>query len=243
MIVPRARRPATRSRFLVDRIVRWSDDPGGLPVEECARRGIEAVAGLVISEDIFRTNNYPDAHFCTCAEIYHALTGGSGYFDDHISVSFRLVEIRDGTYPLVGQESVRMVMQPLSDGKVSARWDSVDGSSVGRWLRELGSMVEDLDTRSSVCRPMTLGHMPEQEEGDSAHPSFLLLKDPGAGWQIWRRFSSAASAGEMDVEGSFREETYTMIYPILSPHMNWRFRVYDLPGGGVRWEVNSGNRK
>ena len=226
-----------------ERIVRWSDDPGGLSVEECARRGIEAIAGLVISGDIFRTNYYPDAHFCTCVDIYHAVTGASGNFDDYISVSFRVVEIRDGTYPMVGAESVRMIMQPLSDGNVSARWDSVDGSSLGRSLGDPGLMVEDLDTRSGVCRPMTLGEIPEQDEGDYAQPSFLFLKDPGAGWQIWRRFSSEVSDGQPVVRDGYREETYTMVYPLISPDMNWRFRVYDLPGGGVRWEVNSGNRR
>ena len=224
-------------------IVRWSDHSGGLLVEECARKGIEAVAGLVISEDIFRTNSYPDAHFCTCAEIFHAVTGSGRNFDDHISVSFRVVEIRDGTYPMVGPESVRMIMQPLSDGKVSARWDSVDGSTVGRSLPDAGLVMDDLDTRSRVCRPVILGDIPEQAAEDLNRPSFLLLKDPGAGWQIWRRFSPASGNGEIAVDGGFREEIYTMVYPVLSPHMNWRFRVYDLPGGGVRWEVNSGNRK
>ena len=222
-------------------IVRWSDDPGGLSVEECARRGIEAVAGLVIAGDIFGTNKFPDAHFCACAEMYHVATGAGENFDDHIGVSFRPVEIRDGIYPMAGPESVRMIMQPLADGNVSASWDPVDGGVDGS-LGGPDMLVAGLESRSGICRPMRLGEIPEQDEGDFAHPSFLLLKDPGAGWQIWRRFTSEAGKGQLAASEGFRKETYTMVFPMLSPHMNWRFRVYDLPDGRVRWEVDSGKR-
>ncbi len=212
-------------------------------MEECARRGIEAVAGLVISGDIFGTNNYPDATFCTCAEMYHTVTGTTGNFDDYIGVNFRVVEIRGGTYPMVGQESVRMIMQPLSDGNISARWNAIDRRSPGRPLFNADMTLEDVDTRSGICSPLTLGTMPEQEEGNANLPSFLFLKDPGAGWQIWRRFLHPQSDVNPSDQNGFREETYTMVYPLFSPDMNWRFRIYDLPGGGLRWEVNSSNRR
>ena len=212
-------------------------------MEECARRGIEAVAGLVISGDIFGTNNFPDAHFCACAQMHHVATGAGENFDDHIGVSFSAVDIRDGIYPMVGEESLRMIMQPLADGNVSASWDMVHGSSPGPFPGNLGLLVEDDGLHSRVCRPMALGEMPQQETGDPDHPSFLLLKDPGAGWQIWRRFTSAKSDGRLAAGEVCHIETYTMLYPVRSPHMNWQFRVYDLPGGGIRWEVDSGNRK
>ena len=225
------------------RIVRWSDDPGGLPVEDCARRGIEAVAGLVISRDIFGTNRYPDAHFCTCAEISHSVTGTSGNFDDHIGVSFRVVEIKDGTYPLVGHESVRMAMQPMSDGNVSARWNAVGRQPPGQRQGDAGLLAGELDALSCVCRPLALGTIPEQDDGRADSPSFLILKDPGAGWQIWRRFVyPAGDAGSGDSNGTF-EESYIMVYPMFSPDMNWRFRIHDVPGGGLRWEVVSRNQR
>ena len=240
--------PAASKEDFGATIIRWSDDPGGLPLEECARRGIEAVAGLVISEDVFGTNNYPDATFCTCAEIYHAVTGTSINFDDYIGVNFRLVEIRDGTYPLIGQESVRMAMQPLSDGNISSRWNAINRSSSGRSLESEGRVAEDLDarfldTRARVGRPLALGPIAEQVEGDASPPSFLILKDPGAGWQIWRRFLHMASRVNPADSRQFREESYIMVYPLFSPEMNWRFRIYDVPGGGIRWEVNSGSRR
>ncbi len=212
-------------------------------MEECARKGIEAVAGLVVSGDIFQTNYYPDAHFCTCAEIYHAVSGTSVNFDDYIGVNFRVVEIRGGTYPLVGQESVRMVMQPLDDGNVSAHWSAIDAGTPDRPLRGGEMLPRDLDARSSVCSPLELGPIAEQEEGNQDQPSFLLLKDPGAGWQIWRRFLHAQSDANPADKNYYREESYTMVYPLFSPDMNWRFRVHDVPGGGVRWEVYSGNRR
>ena len=227
----------------MSQIVRWSDDPGGLSTEDCARRGIEAVAGLVISRDIFGTNRYPDAHFCTCAEMDHEVTGSMGNFDDHIGVSFRMVEIKDGTYPLVGQESVRMILQPVSDGKVSAHWHAVGRHSPGRQADAAGLLAEDADARSCVCNPLALGEIPEPEERDDSPPSFLLLKDPGAGWQIWRRFVRTVGGGTSGAEADYREETYTMVFPLLSAEMNWRFRVYEAPGGGARVEIDSGRHR
>ena len=224
-----------------DTILRWSDDPGGMSLEDIARRGIEAVAGFVIAQDVFGTNNFPDAHFCACSELRHVVTGTGAALDDHITVSFRAVDVRDGIYPMVGPESVRMFMQPLADGRVSARWGPVGGGADGP-PGDMGTLAAALESRSGICRPMTLGEMPEQNESDFAPPYFLLLKDPGAGWQIWRRFSPMTEDGQPVMEHGFREEAYTMVYPMLSPHMNWRFRVRDLAGGGVRWEVNSGNR-
>ena len=226
-----------------DTIIRWSDDPGGLSPEECARRGIEAVAGLVISRDIFGTENFPDAHFCACAEIYHDVTGSSGNFDDYIGVNFRIVEIIDGTYPLLGQESVRMIMQPLRDGNVSAHWHSVNRSSPGEPPDAADFTIKDLDTLSCISSPLPLGPIAEQEDGDANPPSFLILKDPGAGWQIWRRFLHMPRNARSADKALFREESYTMVYPMFSTEMNWRFRVYDVPGGGIRWEVNSDKRR
>ena len=163
-------------------IVRWSVDAGGLLLEECARKGIEALAGFVISGDVFEISGSPDEMFCTCIEMYHAATGTDGNFGDYIGVYFRVVEFKNATYPMVGQRSFKMLMQPLSDGNVSARWNAVNRSSAGESLHRAGTMVDDLNTRTSVCRPLVLGTIPEQEEGDANLPSFLLLRDPGAGW-------------------------------------------------------------
>ena len=219
-------------------IARWSSDTGGLPLEECARKGIEALAGFLISGDAFEIGGSPDEMFCTCVEMYHAATGTDGDFGDYIGVYFRVVEFKDATYPMVGQRSFKMLMQPLSDGNVLARWNAVHRGDAGESLHRRETMVDDLNTRSSIGKPLTLGTIPKQEEDDASLPSFLVLRDPGAGWQVWRRFSPATSDGKFVVKDGFRQETYVMVYPLLDAGVNWRFRVYDLPGGGVRVEMN-----
>ena len=226
-------------------IVRWSVDAGSLPLEECARKGIEALAGFLISGDAFEISDSPDEMFCTCVEMYHAATGSDGNFGDYIGVYFRVVEFKDATYPMVGQRSFKMLMQPLSDGNVSARWNAVDRSGTDEsrspeLLHDTGAMVDDVNTRSSICKPLTLGIIPEQEDGDANLPSFLILRDPGAGWQIWRRFSPVTSDGSYVLKDGFREETYTMVYPLLDAKTIWRFRVHDLPEGGVRVQMTRG---
>ena len=224
-------------------VVRWSDDPLGLDREECARKGIEAIAGFVISRDVFGSNNRPGDMVCACLELYHAVTGTTGNFGDYIGVYCRRVEFKDGTYPMVGQEFMKMLLQPLSDGTVVARWNAIDRSRASQSLHGVGMMVEDKNTRTDVGRPLTLDTIPHQDEDDANLPSFLILRDPGAGWQIWRRFAPATSDGEFVTKDGFREETYTMVYPLVDAETNWRFRVYDLPGGGVRVEMNQGSQR
>ena len=224
-------------------IVRWSVDPSGLSLEECARKGIEALAGFVISGDVFEISGSPDEMFCACVEMYYAVTGADGDFGDYIGIYFRAVEFKDATYPMVGERSFKMLMQLLSDGKVSARWNAVDRGNASESLHGEGAMVDDLNTRSDVCKPLVLGTIPEQEEGDANLPSFLILRDPGAGWQIWRRFSPLTSDGSYVLKDGFREETYTMVYPLLDAETNWSFRVYDLSEGGVRVEMSRGAQK
>ena len=223
-------------------IVRWTEEPDGLSVEECARKGIEALAGFLISVDALDINNSPDEMFCTCVEMYHADTATESEICDYIGVYFRVVEFRDATYPMVGPRSFKMLMQPLSDSNVIARWNAIDPNHDDESLRFTGSMADDVNTRSSVCKPLALGAIPEQEEGDASLPSFLILRDPGAGWQIWRRFSPMTVEGSYSVNDGVREETYTMVYPLMDAETHWRFRVRDLPEGGVRVQTVRGAR-
>ena len=221
-------------------VVRWADDPGGLSLEECARRGVEALAGFLIFRDALDISGFPDEMFSACVEMYHAATGTDGEFGDYIGVYFRVVEFKDATYPMVGERSFKMLMQPLSDGNVIARWNAVDRGEGRDSLHDTGAMVDDVDTRSSVCKPMSLGAIPEQDEGDASLPSFLVLRDPGAGWQIWRRFApTTVDVGYVANDG-VREETYTMVYPLMDAETHWRFRVRDLPEGGVRVQTVRG---
>ena len=220
-------------------IVRWSDDPQGLTPEDCARKGIEALAGLVIFSDVLEIASYTDEMFCTGVELYHAATGTDNGTGDYIGVYFRVVEFKDATYPMMGPRSFKMLLQPLDDGSVCARWNAVDSGGADKSPHDDGAMLDDPATRIGVGRPLALGDIPEQAEVDDTLPSFLFLRDPGAGWQIWR-----LSTVKMQVnDEAFREETYTMVYPMLDSDFSWRFRVYDVPGGGVRVETSQGNRR
>ena len=221
-------------------IVRWTEEPGGLPVEECARKGIEALAGFLIFRDALEISDFPDEMFCACVEMYHAATGTDGETGDYIGAYFRVVEFKDATYPTVGKRSFKMLMQPLSDGNVIARWNAIDPSMGDESPHGMEAMVDDVNTRSSVSQPLTLGMIPQQEVGDASLPSFLILRDPGAGWQIWRRFSPMTSDGRYFVSEGVREETYTMVYPLMDAGTHWRFRVRDLPEGGVRVQTVRG---
>ena len=221
-------------------IVRWSFDPGVLSPEECARMGIEALAGFLISGDAFDISDSPDEMFCTCVEMYHSATATDGDWGDYIGVYFRVVEFKDATFPMMGQRSFKMLMQPLSDGNVIARWNSIDPNQAIEPHQTAGPMADDVNTRSSVCWPLTLGVIPGQGEEDASLPTFLILRDPGAGWQIWRRFSPKTVDGSYAVTDGVREETYTMVYPLMDAQTHWRFLVRDLPEGGVRVQTVRG---
>ena len=222
-------------------VVRWTEESSGLPVEECARNGIEALAGFLISRDALEISDSPDEMFCTCVEMYHAATGTDGDISDYIGVYFRVVEFKDATYPIVGPRSFKMLMQPLSNGNIIARWNAIDHTShEAEALHDTGPMANDVNTRSSVSWPLTLGAIPVQGEEDANLPSFLLLRDPGAGWQIWRRYSPMAVEGSQTVNDGVREETYTMVYPLMDAKTNWRFRIHDLPQGGVQVQAIRG---
>ena len=114
---------------------------------------------------------------------------------------------------MVGPRSFKMLMQPLDDGNVCGRWNAVDGSEADESPDGGGPMVDDVSTRIGAGRPLTLGDIPGQDAGDEGFPSFLLLRDPGAGWQIWRRSTARAGSGEQ----RHREETYTWSTPCSTP--------------------------
>ena len=221
-------------------IVAWSAEQDGLAPEDCARKGIEALAGFLISDDVLEINGYPDEMFCTCVEMYHAATNTEGNAGDYIGVYFRVVEFKEATYPMLGPRSFKMLMQPLSNGNVIARWNSIDVSGNDDSPPGFDVMIDDVNTRFSVCRPLVLGEIPKQADGDASLVSFLILRDPGAGLQIWRRFSPKTDGGLYAGADGFREETYIMVYPLLDAETTWRFRVHDLPEGGVRVQTIRG---
>ena len=221
-------------------VVRWSDDPRGLDDEECARKGIESLAGLVITEDIFGTSNHPNEMFCTVVEVYYATAGVNEDSGDFIGVYFREVEFLEQTYPAAGREFLKMLMQPLSDGTVTATWNDIDHSRASESAHGVGMMAQDEHTRTGRAWPLAVGEIPEKDEDDATVPSFIILRAPGRGWQISRRFTPATADGEYVMKDGYQEETHIKVYPELDELSNWRFRIHHLPGGKVRIEPEQG---
>lgn len=223
---------STESRGLISRnvkVVRWTDDPDGVSTEECARKGIESVAGLLITGDAFGTANVPDQDFLTCVEFYYSTGDGNS---DFIGAYFRQVKILEGSpYPSLGQEHIKMVIQPLSDGSFTATWNTIDRSRRDESLHGVGMMVIDETTMSAVWSYLPIGHIPPQEWDDHSIASFLIKKTIENGWEIWRRFSPVSIMGEyVRQEDGSLEETYVQIYPNYDPNSSHSFRIKEEDG-------------
>ena len=221
-------------------VVRWSDDPLGMTREESALKGIESLAGLLISEDILEANGHPNASVCFLVEPYYAAAGVNEDSGDFIGVYFREVEFLDQTYPLAGRELLKMLLQPVSDGTVFARWNDIDLSRAGESLHGVGMMAENERVRTGRAWPLALGEIPEQDEDDAGIASFIFLRPPGGDWHIWRRFAPIKEDGEFVVIDGFHEETHIKIYPELDESSSWRFKIYHLPEGRLRIESEPG---
>lgn len=212
------------------KVIRWTDDPDGLSTEECARKGIESVAGLLV-----KTASVSDQEFLSCAEFYYS-TGDS--VTDFIGAYFRQVEFvyhqhhdEKLPYPLVGEELVKMIIQPLSDGRFTATWNTIDRSRRDESLHNVGMMMNDENMTMTNFSPLPIGHIPPQEWDDHCIASFLITKTKANCWWIWRRFSPVSIRGEyVCQEDGFREETYVPIYPDYDPDSSRIFRIKDGDG-------------
>ena len=71
-------------------VAMWAMGQEELSNAECARKGIEAVAGLVMEADIFGVYLVPGANFQTCVEFYYSGTG-------HVRLHWRVLS--QGRHP------------------------------------------------------------------------------------------------------------------------------------------------
>ena len=205
----------------------WSDSSEGLTVEECARKGVEALAGVLITGDEFGVSRAGDRTFAVCAEFYYSKSPNEDF--DFIGAYLRPVELIEGTYPKLGPESQKMLLQPVSDGSCFARWNTIDRSRAEESLHGIGMMAEDANLRETRQTPITLGEIPPQGEEDETLPTFLVMHSPNLGWQIWRRFAPAVPDG-----ATILEERYVQIYPAYQPETTWRFQT-NLENGRVEF--------
>ena len=216
-----------RSRNSVS-VTRWSDD-GDMSIEKCARRGIESLAGLVIGADIFGVRSLASGrNFQMCAELYYSDTGAG----DFIGVYLRQVEFWIGDanthelrrvegsedsrygqlYPVLGPELQKMILQPLTDGTFVARWKMTESGRADQSLHNVGVMMDDENLNEFRGRPLSLGHIPRQENDDLHIPAFLIVKEPPR-WTIFRRFGPT-------MEGNTSKESYVPVYPVFDPDLS-----------------------
>ena len=197
-------------------VMRWSDTPDGLSIEECARKGVEAVGGMLINVDAFGIRSMPPgSSFQVCAEIYYSGGDGGG---DFIGVYFRHVRLDEdenlAVVPKVGTELTKMILQPLSDGSCLARWSPIDRSRAAESYHDVG-MIDPHNMKEAESRPLPLGAIPVQPHEDSNVPSFLFLKLPNestkGNWLIQRRF------GPYPMADGTKQEDYVAIYPAYEP--------------------------
>ena len=202
-----------------DQVALWSDSSEWLPIEESARKGVEALAGVLITGDAFGVSRAEDRTFAICGEFYYGKSPNEDF--DFIGAYLRPVELIEGTYPKLGPESQKMILQPLAGGDCFARWNTIDRSRAEESLHGMGMMANDANLRETRQTPITLGEIPPQGEEDETLPTFLIMHTPDLGWQIWRRFAPVVPDG-----ATVRDERYVQIYPTYEPETAWRFRTH-----------------
>ena len=217
-------------------VVRWTLDPLGLSIEECARKGIEALAGILIDGDAFGVSQVVAEQTMTvCAEFYYSELGAEdAATGDFIGAYLRTVEWIEGgniSYPMIGNAKTKMIIQSVSDGIVFARWNDIDFSRGEESIHGVGMMSIDENLREGYWVPTALGDIPSQEVRDQTLPSFLVIHTPAPEWQIWRRFSPMGGKEEP------REESYVRVFPSYDPSAAWRFRTHRDADGGTRVEM------
>ena len=216
-------------------VMRWSDTPDGMSIEECARKGVEAVGAMLINEDSFGTRRMPTGYsFQVCAEMYYSDGDGGG---DFIGAYFRPVQLDEdenmAVVPKLGRELTKMILQPLSDGSCLARWGPIDRSRASESDHNVG-MIDPNNMKEAGSRPFPVGPIPAQPDGDSNVPSFLFLKLPNEStegkWIIQRRF------GPYQMIDGTRQEDYVTVYPAYEPE---NIRGYRINLDGTKVEVQA----
>ena len=202
------------------RIIRWSEQLEGLSIEECARKGIEALAGLVIDGDEFGATQV-EGTMTVFAEFYYTEGGPDSDDGDMIGVYLRRVDWLNDDYPKVGEEREKMLLQAVSDGSCFARWNQIDRSRADESIHGIGMMMVDDNMREVRRMPKPLGEIPPQADNDSTLPSFLLIHNSSIEWQIWRRY-----APPLDQGAEFRGEQYVQVFPAYLPDETRHFRTY-----------------
>ena len=220
-------------------VAMWAMGQEELSNAECARKGIEAVAGLVMEADIFGVYLVPGANFQTCVEFYYSGTDTS----DFIGVYFRKVDILTMEFDTsedtpdseasdyydepsmiqLGEELLKMAIQPVSDQTIVATWGPIERSRADESLHGVGMIDTNAASHRVQWRSLPLGYIPPQAAGDFSVASFLIAWAADTGmWRIWRHFGPRFIA-----ETGYREESYVPVYPDYDPGSTRRYQWWN----------------
>ena len=90
-------------------------------------------------------------------------------------------------YPEVGPEVLKVIVQPLSDGTVSATWNLIDRTRAGESVHGVGLMRQDAQMRTWRGRPIDVGQIPPQPIDNKMVPSFLITADDNNSYKVPKR--------------------------------------------------------
>ena len=224
-------------------ITTWAMPHQRLGVETCARLGIEALLGVLIGEDAFGWAEMTDHELSLCAEFYYARAREQSDFigvylrtvSYMIIVDGRLVPAndedvvgrRDLCYPRIGSAEMKMVIQPVTDETVLARWNRVDRSRLEESAHGLGMISNDANLKQERCRPLKVESVPPQHDDDVAMPRFLIAHYD----EEWAVARAVRSSGD-----DYLEESYIPIFPGYDPGSATHFRLEEVDGKSMmRW--------
>ena len=237
-----------------------------LPIEECARKGLESFLGLLIRADPFRRRS-PAVNMGLCAEFYHAVSPehNADFIGGYLrtvqwmhQLNGALVPYADASqesdnemlYPQIGAEMTKVLIRPLSDGRVFIRWNPIDRTRSDESAHDVGMVLDDEWVQSWQGQPIEVAHIPPQPSDNLLLPAFLIMADTSAsqivpppsgtdgidptqwvkGWDVFRYVKSRPSP-------EYIYETCIPVFPKYLPESTWHFRTEVVDGRphSFRW--------
>ena len=123
----------------------------------------------------------------------------------------------------LGEELLKMAIQPVSDQTIVATWGPIERSRADESLHGVGMIDTNAASHQVQWRSLPLGYIPPQAAGDFSVASFLIAWAADTGmWRIWRHFGPRFIA-----ETGYREESYVPVYPDYDPGSTRRYQWWN----------------
>ena len=166
---------------------RWSQN-GTMTSDDAARKGLQALLGLVLDEDPFSVPGFPSFHFDLGVSFYYSPGSEEGDFIGvYVYLYLMLAEAEEKEdivnanfggsgefiYPRWGTPFMKLVMQPISDGTVHVFGNQIDTSRAAESMHGIGMMKQDDNIKRWRVLPVEVGTMP-QDDSDGQLSHFLI---------------------------------------------------------------------